>query len=234
MTEKKKKRVKGKLPKKIIPIANADKIGWHEKWTKSRSLGNLPHPFRCALIGPPNVGKTTLVKNLILHAKPSFEEIYVIHCDPDFTKEYDDVEPNDIMKEVPPPEEWIGEVKTLVIIDDVDFTGSSKEQMYNLSRLFGFCSTHKNISICLCYQEFFNLPKICRRLCNVFVIWKPTDMDQLNAIGRKCGLKNKDFEILFDRLITEKRDSLCVDMTANSPAPLRKNIFEIITKNNKK
>ena len=49
-------------------------------------------------------------------------------------------------------------------------------------------------------------------------------------IARKSGLKPNDFKYMFDNLMTEQRDSLWIDMTSGSPYPLRKNGFEIITK----
>ena len=42
-----------KLPNKIIPISNADKK-WHERWYPNRNMLNIPHPFRCCCLGPPN------------------------------------------------------------------------------------------------------------------------------------------------------------------------------------
>ena len=65
-----------KLPKKILPIDNPDKE-FHEAWDDKRDMLNIPHPFRSVLLGPPNVGKTTVVKNLIIRQDPPFEEIFV-------------------------------------------------------------------------------------------------------------------------------------------------------------
>jgi hypothetical protein len=130
------KTKKKKLPKELIPIPNADKA-FHEKWKSGRDLLNFPHPFRGVFMGPPNMGKSTTVKNLILRAKPPFEEVLCIHCDADFTQEYDDVGAT-MLGEIPAPSEFEGEVKTLVIIDDLDIKNLNKDQKSNLDRLFGF------------------------------------------------------------------------------------------------
>lgn len=79
------KKVKHRLPKEILPIPCADKA-FHEKWKKGRDMLNIPHPFRCVALGPPNSGKSTIVKNLLIRAKPEFEEVYVVHCDPEIQK----------------------------------------------------------------------------------------------------------------------------------------------------
>src|SRR5688572_28586049 len=77
-------------PKEIVPIRRADKKGV-EKWTpeRARDLGNFPSPARILLLGPCGVGKSTLIKNLIIHARPRFKEVYLIHEDAEATKEYD-------------------------------------------------------------------------------------------------------------------------------------------------
>ena len=47
-----------KIPKKLVDIENADKKGWHERWTENRSkdIANIPHASRICLIGGQNSG----------------------------------------------------------------------------------------------------------------------------------------------------------------------------------
>lgn len=226
MTKKKGNKVR--LPNKIIALPNPDKT-FHEKWHKNRCKLNPPHPYRILCLGPPNVGKTTLVKNIILRTKPEFEEIYVIHCDGNYTKEYDDIGV-EMLEEIPAPEEWEGLVKTLVILDDLEYKSMNKIQKRNLDRLYGFCSTHKNISVMLCSQDTFNVPPIVRRCSNLFVLWKSPDLDSMSNVARKTGLQSKDLKNIFDQLMKEPKDSLWIDLTDHSPYPLRKNGFIIINK----
>ena len=222
------KKVKMRLPNEILALPNADKL-FHEKWKKGRNMLNIPHPFRCVALGPPNCGKGTIVKNLLLRAKPAFEEVFVIHCDPDYTKEWNDIG-GEMMSEIPNPEDWKGEVKTLVILDDLEFKGMSKDQKRNLDRLFGFVSTHKNISICLCAQDTFNVPPIVRRCSNLWVLWKMNDMDSLSNTARKTGMSAQNFNTIFNELMMNNHDSLWIDTTAGTPYPLRKNGYTIINK----
>lgn len=222
------KKVKMRLPNEILALPNADKL-FHEKWKKGRNMLNIPHPFRCVALGPPNCGKGTIIKNLLLRAKPAFEEVFVIHCDPDYTKEWDDIG-GVMMSEIPNPEDWQGEVKTLVILDDLEFKGMSRDQKRNLDRLFGFVSTHKNISIVLAAQDTFNVPPIVRRCSNLWVLWKMNDMDSLSNTARKTGMSAQNFNTIFNELMMNNHDSLWIDSTAGTPYPLRKNGYTIINK----
>ena len=92
--KEKKLRKKKRLmmpPKEIVSIRCADKR-CQEKWDekRARDLANFPSPARILLIGSCGVGKSTVIKNLILHARPRFEQVYLIHEDAHATKEYDD------------------------------------------------------------------------------------------------------------------------------------------------
>lgn len=225
------------LPKKIIPLPNKDKE-FHESWDKDRDLLNFPHPSRIVFMGPPNVGKSTTALNCILRADPPFEEILVVHCDPEYTQEYDclynfnskgeRVDGVELLKDIPAPEDFEGLVKTLVILDDLELKVLSRDQRRALDRLFGFVSTHKNISVYLCSQDPFNVPPIVRRCSNVFVLWKLVDMDSMAMCTRKTGLESGTLKRIFNKLMTEPRDSLWIDLTDNTPAKLRKNGYEII------
>jgi hypothetical protein len=225
-----KSKQKIRLPNKILPLPNPDK-DFHEKWYKGRNMLNIPHPFRCVCLGPPNVGKTTIVKNLLLRAKPQFEEVVVIHCDSGYTKEYDDIGDNlEILDQIPAPEDWDGLVKTLVVLDDLEFKGMSKLQRRNLDRLFGYVSTHKNISCILCSQDAFNVPPIVRRCSNLWVLWRCPDLDAMSVCARKTGMKASGFNSIFNQLMLEPKDSLWLDMTDKTPYPKRKNGYTLIKK----
>jgi hypothetical protein len=223
-----------RLPSRIIPIDNPDKE-FHESWTSGRNLLNFPHPFRAVMLGPPNVGKSTVCKNLILRAKPEFEEVYVVHCDPGFTKEYDDLgDCCTVLDTVPHQDEFEGEVKTLVILDDLEFKFMDKNQKRNLDRLYGYVSTHKNISCCLCSQDPFNVPPIVRRCANLWVLWKMTDLDALGTCARRTGMETSAFKNIFSNIMIDQHDSLWIDLTDKTPLKLRKNGYIPISKKNKK
>lgn len=219
---------KKQLPNELLDIPNPDKE-FHESWTKGRNPLNIPHPFRTVCMGPPNCGKTTVVKNLLLRADPPFKRVFVIHCDPNYTREYDDVN-GEMLDEIPAPEEWEGKEKSLVVLDDLEFKTMNKDQRRNLDRLFGFVSTHKNISCVLCSQDPFNVPPIVRRCSNLWVLWRMSDIDALATCARKTGMKSGSFNTIFNHLMLEPRDSLWLDMTDHSPYKMRKNGYIQINK----
>ena len=91
MSKKSKSKTKSKrLPNEILAISCSDKEGYTEKWNENRNLLNIPHPFRSCFTGPPSSGKSCSIKNIIIRAKPEFEEILVCHLDPEGSSEWDD------------------------------------------------------------------------------------------------------------------------------------------------
>lgn len=214
---KKRKKRRVRLPTMLIAIKNKDK-GFHERWKETSDWLDFPHPFRGVVLGPPNSGKTTTVKNIMMRQTEPFKRLYVIHCDPHSTHEYKDVD-GIMLTDFPQPRQWTGNDKTLVVIDDVELNTLNKRQRKALDRLFGYVSTHRNISVLLCSQDTFNTPAIVRRCSSLWIMWPCKDVDQMTTIGRRCGV---DLRNLF-RLCTNPRDSIWIDLTPNSPAKLRLN-----------
>jgi hypothetical protein len=155
-----------------------------------------------------------------------FREVYIVHGDGDCTTEFDDIEPTSMMNEFPPIEFFDGEVKTLLIIDDVEFSSLSKEQMARLNKIFRYGSSHKNITVYVSHQSFFDLPLLVRKLCNVYVLWKPRSVMELKTIANRVGYTSTQLEYIFENVCDEYRDSLCIDLHINAPAILRKNLWE--------
>lgn len=241
MTDRKKKdynddnrtKYEDRLPNKIIVIKNKDKM-FDEKWYPNRNIANFPAPFRMCLVGAVGGGKTNTAKNIILRAYPQYDKIVICHCDKS-SREWDDIETNpedrfydsqlpplEFFEEKDPKEKW------LLIIEDCEFKNEGKNK--ELSMLFRYISSHKKVSIMLLYQNFTGIPKIARRLANVFVVWKIPDTMALETIGRKCGLKRGELIEMFDTIANGSKDSICLDMTPGTPAPIRLNIFQKITK----
>ena len=218
------KRVKTALPHKLIPLPNADK-GFHESVDKlHQSKANFPHPFRAALVGAPNSGKSTLAANLILHQDPPFQRVIVWHCDPE-TKEWEHTT-DDIVSECPQMEDFDPDVKTCCVIDDVALKSLGRDERMRLDRLCGNWSTHRNISVILTSQQPNQLPANIRRMMNVFCLWRSTDAQSLKDVALKCGIQGGELGELL-RLLDGPKDSLCIDLTG-SPYRYRRNVFDVI------
>ena len=211
---------------KLIRIPNRDKT-FHEAWYPGRNLLNIPHPFRAILAGPPNRGKSTICKNLLLRADPPFEQVIVVHYDLE-TKEYDDLKGEHffLLNTIPNVSEFSGKKKTFIILDDLPIKQLKKDQQILLNRLYGYMSTHKNISICLCSQDAYEIPVLVRRSSNLWVLWKGVDHISLKQLSKRGGCEN--LMDLMKRYLHISYDSLWLDSSPNSPAPIRVNGYKII------
>ncbi len=226
-----KKKRSSNLPQCIIPIPNPDKT-FHEKWTLGRDMLNIPHPFRCCIIGPPNSGKSTISKNIWARCKnPQFADVYIIHCD-ESTMEYNDLGEIHILTEIPPPSFWAErrDIKKLVICDDIDFKNMNKEQRHCMDRLLGYCSTHCNVSVIMCMQDPYALIPSARRMTSFWIIYKNNDMDAMKILARKIGIKSEDLVKIFDNFFKSKHDALYLDYTDKTPYPMRLNGYQLIRK----
>ena len=216
-----------KLPKKLIDIKNTDK-GFTEVWTQNRSkdIANFPHPSRVVLLGPPSMGKSFLMKHLLLRQRPMFKELYIIHGDGQCTTEFNDLEPTKIMDEIPPIEFFDSKVKTIVFIDEFSFEAMNKETTARCNKLFRYVSSHKNVSIYCSHQLCFELPSLIRKLANVWIIWKPRSMTETRLIANRICMSPDQLVYIFEHICNGYRDSLCVDFHKDTPAFLRKNLWE--------
>lgn len=224
---------------RLVAFENADK-GFHETWTPGRKPLDFPHPFRALLTGPPNLGKTTAALNILIRQTPAFDRVIIVHCDVE-TKEYDSIKEGAedgtviIVPEIPPPTSYGGNVdedgddiklKQLVIIDDLDLQSLNKRQRENLDRLLGYSSTHLGLSVIVCTQDPFNIPASKRRMIEIFVVWRSVDMQSIQLLCKKVGVKN--LQELFDTYCKDRRDSIWIDTTPHTPYPLRLNGFQMI------
>ena len=217
-----------KLASEIIPLPNPDKE-FHETWAHTvtdereykRHPLNVPHPSRWVLFGPPGSGKTTVVLNAIARQDPPFTRIFLIHVDGEYTKEYDRLKTFEKLDNVPPPSFWEGGEKTAVIVDDVEYKFMDAKQKGYLDRLFGYVSTHKNITVYLTAQDGFNVPTCVRRCADMLVLWKNRDLAMLARLT--AGLRAVQLKSVFDHYKFDVRDSIWFDTTPDSPYPIRIN-----------
>lgn len=229
--KKKKKQQKKKLPQELLFIENADKK-WHEKWSDGDDLLDFPHPHRILLAsgGRPNLRKTNTLKNIILRQWPPFEKIYLVHCGGTLTKEYDEFNAV-LLDDIPCA--YDGELfnvkkKNLLILEDLNFKGMNKVQKKNLDRLYGYTSTHLSLSIYNTVQNFFNIDPVFRRMSNVLILWRTRDIDSMETLRRRADMKKEDWKFILDTYLKETFDSLWIDNTKKSIAPLRINGYDVV------
>lgn len=226
-----KKKKKSLLPKELIHIPNADKK-FHEEWDDNDDPLDFPHPVRILLAsgGKPNLRKTNTLKNIIVRQQPPFEKIYLLHCGGAVTKEYDEFNA-ECLSEVPEPydeELFDPDTKTLLVLEDLNYGGMNRRDKGLLNRLYGYTSTHQNLSIMATSQGFFDIPPSIRRMSNVLIIWKPKDMDHLETLRRRVDMTKKDWNHIFEQYCHEPFDSIWIDDTKNSPHKLRLNGYKSI------
>jgi hypothetical protein len=231
---RKKARSKRKIPKlknEIVIVPNIDKDGaWVESWKvpKNRSPGHLPHPFRLVALGGVGRGKTNSCKNIILQHQMNskkFKKVFIVTCDCE-SREWNDVEPEWVRDTLPDPAMFTGNEKQILVIDDFEFTSNKKEQQKRLSTIMRFCSSHRNLSVIISYQSFFHVPSVARKCANTFLIYKPTPNNEISTIANRVGIDKDRLHDLFENKCSGVYDSIMVDLSVNSPYPLRKNIFE--------
>lgn len=220
-------------PNELIVIPNAEKKR-HEKWYTGRNMLNFPAPYRMLLCSiQPNLGKTNIVKNIILRANPKFQRIFLLHCGNGVQTEYDDIE-YECIDEIPEINSdcFNEDKKTLFIIEDKNFKFFTKPDLHKLDRLYGFTSTHSKslLSIIVCSQSFMDVPVSVRRMSNIYVLWRTKDIDSMKTIGRRVGLKKEELLLLIRKYLDDVHDTLWIDCTKNTPFPIRLNGFDIIDK----
>lgn len=220
---------------KIVVIKNADKDSgnWVENWKKpkDRSLACFPHPFRLMALGNVSRGKTNTIKNVFLvhqqQKNRKFKKLIIITCSVE-SDEWSDCDPDLILDEIPDLALFDGRDKTMVVLDDYEFVSSNKVQEKRLATLMRYVSSHKNVSVMLSYQSFFDVPPIARKCANIFLIYKPNSKAEINTIANRVGLEKGYLNHLFKHKCSGNYDSVCVDLTVNTPAKLRKNLYEVI------
>ena len=67
----------------------------------------------------------------------------------------------------------------------------NKEQQGRMNKLVRYGSSHKNLTSYFTHQKFFNLPILVRKLCNVFIIWKPRALGELKMIANCVGMQTE-------------------------------------------
>ena len=216
------------LKDKLVFIKNPDKTQDVVR-VDSESNARFSLPFRCCVAGQVNSGKSTIALNIILQRQAKsqkFDEIHIVHgCLG--TKEYDCINPTSIRHQIPHYTDFNHDKRILIVFDDVEFTKINKADLRKVVELTRLGS-HLGISSMFVNQLFTRIPKGVRDNCNVFVLYRPIDLDSLNLIGRRIGLNKDKVNYIYDHLLPDFHDSLTVNYTKNAKYKYAKNLYEEI------
>lgn len=215
---------KNELPNNLLIFENLDKVGTTSPFNPN-DLADFPSPFTLVLCAPTSSGKTSLIKNIILHQRPAFERIVIYHFDPD-TLEYGDIDA-EIISRPPEKSDFEKGVKTLLIIEDINMSLLSKIQRAEIDRVFGYISSHLGVSVILTSQTLTNVPLSIRRMASALIVWKGSDRRCVWVLSQMLGISKRDLEFYFDSLKT-KYDFL---LLSNFPPPyprITKNLYEVV------
>lgn len=238
-------------PRRIVPIPNIEKKGF-EKWKPNQDIFNFPRPYRHLIVGTPNAGKTTMILNTMLHAQPPFDRIFIIHpriYQPETTDETNEsvLATDQIEGLIPeysgvlmyhlrsfPTEKFFEDMpgKTLMIVDDVDilsFVRGDSSKQRRINKLYSYVSSHNNVSVITTSQSpSSQLPSIVFQMSNIITLYKIVDQYKLRTISQKLGIEYKSLKEYQSKL-GGVHDAMTLDYTVNSPAPVRKNIYESLS-----
>jgi len=66
-------------------------------------------------------------------------------------------------------------------------------------------------------------------MSNIYVLWKSKDLDSFKCIARRVGIDKESIQHLVKKYLTGTYDTLWIDATKKTIAPVRLNAFQIIT-----
>ena len=157
----------------------------------------------------------------------------VIVSNPDLPPEYEGVECIHLAY-LPSEKFWSAmnpkhRLKMLLIVDDIDLSSLVKRSLSRqriVNKTVSYSSTHSNLSIIVTSQSpSTQLPPIVLQMCNIVTLYPITDKYKVYVLATKLSIDSK---LLFEylKLLKGMHDTLTLDMTLNTPMPLRINIYE--------
>lgn len=251
----KKSRCKHKRPAKkkepelphdaLVLWKNPDKV-------EPYRLGEAPwmpyNTTRVLLSGVPNVGKSSVIRNILERVKPQFTAVHLVHLDAEGQTEYDylyNICPAVYVyspKEYPsianiddPDAELSGSEddesesdedrspkakRPCLIMDEITSDVLTPEGRCRFERMLGFGATHRNMPIFVSIQNMMAIQPKCRRLFDWFCLWRGPDREAHKVAASKAGIDMALLDGLFD-LCKTRYDFICVDCSRPPDDPWR-------------
>ena len=211
-----------KLPKTLLKFKSPDKDWLDRDWYKGRDELDFPYA-RIILCGPPSSGKNLICNNILCRTK--FDQVVVWTYDKK-SREFDSID--HIRVHGPPPEELFSpEVRSCLILDDVNLSALKKDEQQYMERITGALSSHRNITLIFMVQDVISsIPSCMRRNFNVFFVFRGADLRSLEVINSRVGLKKGSLQNIFKFIANQPGDSIRIDLTPGSPLPLALNGYQ--------
>lgn len=189
-------------------------------------LSNFKRGSRVLITGPPNFGKSNIVKNLIINQAPPFKYIQIFVADKN-TKEYEFGEKISTIDEIMDYTKLNKDEKLLIVFEDVEFHSMKKKELEYIDKLCRFGCTHLGVSVIISCQNYFGCPISLRRKIDIFYLLK-MDKQTSELISRTIPLNKTQFRTLCDMVFINRFDSMCIDST-HSTSTFRRNLNENIS-----
>jgi hypothetical protein len=181
---------------------------------------SMPVGSRVGICGPANVGKSSLLKNLLLRSSPSdeggFREIFVIHGST-LSTEYDIVDHTKVTWADCTPEFWAAKSEEhsggpmALCVDDCAYADMTKAERANAYATVQFVCSHMGVTAFLVAHSWTALTPRLRRQCNVVCLFDNgvAGGEAIPYQARSLGMPARE---LSDALATckERWDFLCI------------------------
>ena len=79
-------------------------------------------------------------------------------------------------------------IKTLLIIEDLNYKICLKNKKNRWNRMYGTWSTHNNISVWSTFQTPFSSPPEIRQMCSCIVLWRIPDYNCMSILSSRFGV----------------------------------------------
>lgn len=222
----------------------------HPSKTKSKQQDpRLPDlPVRMLFIGPPSCGKRSNLLTMIFQIETNglpFDTITVLHLD-SRTIEYNVLKGDNVEYHVYNPqsvkdgelsfENFDGKKQNCLVIDEIDFKQLGDKAVSSIERLLGYASSHKNVSIFMCYQQLTKIPPQIRRLMNEYVVFKQDTPEVVDMIAIRTGAPKEHLKELLMGMTKTKHDSIRIrcDQPPDTSLRYMLNLFQPIHHKRKK
>jgi hypothetical protein len=191
------KKIRGSAGGGIVPVQCADKASEEEMAPPQAHWASQKRCEKVVVCGPAHVGKSSLVKNLLVRSAP-WSAVYLIHGCPG-TNEYDLVDHTLLSDwEEATPEYWKeqsakhGGGPIAVVTDDYAYADASKKARSNLYAFVQHCCSHLNITSFMVAHSWTQLtPRLRRQAGTVFLFNAGLGgQDAVPYIARSLGLSH--------------------------------------------